>query len=209
MKKINFSRNVAILRKRRYMTQEALAEKCGVSRQAVTKWEAGNYPDIALLPTICEVFNVTTDELLFGSFEDDYISSDKQEIFKRYEEMISIIQMQVTGLSDIAAKLYKRYKENSNLELFEREEPNEVNIYHALDLAAKGEYQEAIEELEEELIAGNISAFTPLIEIYNEIRRYTFFEEEEDEIFSCEKVYAAKLEVYGKIYREELEKTYP
>ena len=42
MKKMNFSRNFSALRKANGLTQEGIAEKCGVSRQAVTKWETGD-----------------------------------------------------------------------------------------------------------------------------------------------------------------------
>ena len=42
-----FSEKLQILRKNRGLTQEALAEKLNVSRQAVAKWESGQvYPDI-------------------------------------------------------------------------------------------------------------------------------------------------------------------
>ncbi|MBR6341997.1 MAG: helix-turn-helix transcriptional regulator, partial [Treponema sp.] len=40
-----FSEKLAILRKNKGITQEALAEKLNVSRQAVAKWESGQaYP---------------------------------------------------------------------------------------------------------------------------------------------------------------------
>ena len=46
------------------LTQEQLATKVGVSPQSVSKWETGlTLPDIALLPTLAEVFGVTIDEL--------------------------------------------------------------------------------------------------------------------------------------------------
>lgn len=48
------------------LTQDALAEKLGITPQAVSKWENGvGYPDITLFPAIAQVFNMTTDEL-FG-----------------------------------------------------------------------------------------------------------------------------------------------
>lgn len=46
------------------MTQEQLAEKLGVSAQAVSKWESGvNMPDILLLPEISVIFGVSIDDL--------------------------------------------------------------------------------------------------------------------------------------------------
>lgn len=47
-------------RKRLGFTQEEVAEKVGVTPQAVSKWEN----DISALPILADIFNVTTDELL-------------------------------------------------------------------------------------------------------------------------------------------------
>lgn len=58
-------KNIAALRKEKSMTQEELAQRLGVSPQAVSKWEnLTSCPDIALLPDIAEIFGVTVDELL-------------------------------------------------------------------------------------------------------------------------------------------------
>ena len=38
---VNFCKNLVTLRKMNGFTQEGMAEKCGVSRQAITKWESG------------------------------------------------------------------------------------------------------------------------------------------------------------------------
>ena len=52
-------------RKRLTMTQEQLAEKLGVTAQAVSKWENDqSCPDINMLPRLAEIFKTTTDELL-------------------------------------------------------------------------------------------------------------------------------------------------
>ena len=60
-----FSEKLQILRKNKGFTQEALAEKLGVSRQAVAKWEAGQvYPDISNLIAISDLMNVSVDYLV-------------------------------------------------------------------------------------------------------------------------------------------------
>lgn len=53
------------LRKREGLSQEALAEKLGVSRQSVSKWETGEAtPEVSKLLAISKLFGVTTDYLL-------------------------------------------------------------------------------------------------------------------------------------------------
>ena len=60
-----FSEKLQLIRKSKGMTQEDLAEKLAVSRQAVAKWESGQvYPDISNLIQISNLFNVTVDYLV-------------------------------------------------------------------------------------------------------------------------------------------------
>lgn len=55
------------------MTQAMLAEKFGVSEQAVSRWECGSaYPDVELIPMIARMFGVTIDQL-FGSSDEERI----------------------------------------------------------------------------------------------------------------------------------------
>ena len=65
---MNVSTKIKELRAQRGWSQEQMAEKLAVSRQAVTKWETGvGAPDIENLAAIARLFGVTTDELIFGS----------------------------------------------------------------------------------------------------------------------------------------------
>ncbi len=59
----NFNTELKRIRKSKGFTQEQLAEKVGVSAQAVSKWEMNSYPDPQLLPRIAEILGVTIDEL--------------------------------------------------------------------------------------------------------------------------------------------------
>ncbi len=60
-----FSEKLQILRKTKGYSQEELAERLEVSRQAVAKWEAGlSYPDLMNLIQISRLFNVTVDYLI-------------------------------------------------------------------------------------------------------------------------------------------------
>jgi len=56
--------NIRLLRQRKGLTQEQVAQQLGVTYQAVSKWENDtNTPDIALLPEIAALFDVSIDAL--------------------------------------------------------------------------------------------------------------------------------------------------
>ena len=66
MSEMNLNERIYELRREREWTQEQLAQKLGVSYQAVSKWEnAQACPDISLLPAIADLFEVSIDSL-FG-----------------------------------------------------------------------------------------------------------------------------------------------
>lgn len=61
----NLGEKLKSLRKKYDLTQEQLAEKLGVSFQAVSKWETNAAaPDISMLPVLANFYRVTIDELL-------------------------------------------------------------------------------------------------------------------------------------------------
>jgi len=58
---------ISKLRKSKDWTQLDLAERLNMTNQAVSRWENGDsYPDIATLPRIAALFNITVDDLLYG-----------------------------------------------------------------------------------------------------------------------------------------------
>ncbi|NLJ97537.1 MAG: helix-turn-helix transcriptional regulator [Clostridiales bacterium] len=58
-------KKISSLRKEKRITQEEIAEKLGVTPQAVSKWENDiSYPDILLLPKLAAILDVTVDDLL-------------------------------------------------------------------------------------------------------------------------------------------------
>jgi transcriptional regulator with XRE-family HTH domain len=65
--KFEYSRlgeNIAVHRRAAGLTQELLADRLGVTSQAVSKWERQiSCPDVSLLPAMAEVFGVSIDEL--------------------------------------------------------------------------------------------------------------------------------------------------
>lgn len=72
-------------RKQSGLSQEELAEKLGISRQSVSKWErAESCPDTDNLIELSKIYNVTMDELLNTS--KDIVTSTKEEVVK--EEVV-------------------------------------------------------------------------------------------------------------------------
>ena len=62
---MNLSDNLKRIRKENNLSQEQLADKLGVSRQSVSKWESGiAYPEMDKVLQICKMFNLNIDELL-------------------------------------------------------------------------------------------------------------------------------------------------
>ena len=63
-------KRIAALRREKGLKQDELAEKLGVSAQAVSKWENDQTcPDISLLPLLAKTLGVSVDELLSGKQE--------------------------------------------------------------------------------------------------------------------------------------------
>ena len=65
---MNMADRIQYLRKTKGLSQEELADKVGVSRQAVSKWESEqSTPDIEKIIIMSELFEVTTDYILKGT----------------------------------------------------------------------------------------------------------------------------------------------
>lgn len=80
-----FNEKLKMLRKESGFTQEGLAEKLNVSRQAITKWESGEgTPDIENLKLISNLFNTTIDDLVK---EEKAVNIDAINQFKYSEEL--------------------------------------------------------------------------------------------------------------------------
>ena len=89
-----FAINVKKYRSEQNLSQEALAEKLNMSRQAISKWESGNsYPDMSTMINICKVLNCTLEDLL----DDDAIGTnsfeknDKVNINKWIKDLLDFI----------------------------------------------------------------------------------------------------------------------
>ncbi len=63
---------IAAYRKEKGMTQDELAERVGVSPQAVSKWENDlTCPDIMMIPKLAKLFDISSDTLLTGEGADE------------------------------------------------------------------------------------------------------------------------------------------
>ncbi|QEK13134.1 helix-turn-helix transcriptional regulator [Crassaminicella thermophila] len=84
---MKFQDKLQVLRKQKGMSQEKLAEKIGISRQAVAKWEAGqSYPDMNKLIILSDLFRISIDKLvknyddencLYGYTKQDHYIDEK------------------------------------------------------------------------------------------------------------------------------------
>lgn len=75
--KFMISMRIRELRKQAKLSQEMMAEKIGVSRQAITKWETGlGVPDIENLVVIADLFKLSLDELMGRDIEHETLAKD-------------------------------------------------------------------------------------------------------------------------------------
>ena len=91
-------------RKLKGLSQEELAEKLGVSRQAVSKWETGEaLPEITKLKGLAEVFGVTADFLLNDN-EDVYVKGQVKSLdpFDRFMDWFDTLPQKL-------APFFKKY----------------------------------------------------------------------------------------------------
>lgn len=84
---MDLKNNIAAARKKLGFTQEQLAEKCEVSRQAVTKWESGeSEPTISKLMMLAEIFGVSIDELVNGK-QNNCIDEQYKDSLLNYRDL--------------------------------------------------------------------------------------------------------------------------
>ena len=80
---------IAVERKAKKLTQAKLAEKLFVSEKTISKWENGNgIPDTNSLPKLCQIFDVSLNELLNGERikEESYMNKAEQKLLELQKE---------------------------------------------------------------------------------------------------------------------------
>lgn len=91
---MNLADKLQLLRKKNLLSQEELAEKLGISRQAVSKWESGqSLPDLNKLKAISKLYNVTIDSLV----NDDNEIGERNENKAAYEKSNTSYEQDLNG----------------------------------------------------------------------------------------------------------------
>lgn len=106
MKKL--SSNLKKIRKENNLSQEELAEKLGVSRQSISKWENNEaYPEMDKMIKICELFNLNIDELLNQNINEvNSAKESKLNINKYIDDFLGFI----TKTIDMFTSMKFKYK---------------------------------------------------------------------------------------------------
>lgn len=79
---MDFGQAIRTLRKEHDMTQVQLAERCSVSRNAVSAWETGiGYPPKAAVERICRAFDIPVAYFILESIEEGDIPERNREVF--------------------------------------------------------------------------------------------------------------------------------
>ena len=83
-----FADKLQKLRKAKRLSQEDLAERCGVTRQSVSKWETGlGYPETEKLLMLCDLLEVNLDYLL-RDIKEKHNEENKQEEVSLYASYV-------------------------------------------------------------------------------------------------------------------------
>ncbi|MBD5631605.1 MAG: helix-turn-helix domain-containing protein [Clostridia bacterium] len=202
---MNFARNFTVLRRENNLTQEKMAEKCGVSRGAVTKWETGDsVPNLYMLEKIIKIFNVTADEILFEKLgkpesifdNDNDAALISEKIDEAKKEIIAEIRKR-----DNSTDLYDVHCKYIN-EMFEDDVPIEAYSYWGNEEALKGNYEEALKYYEEAVIRGDVNSAFTILSIYEDMVDMYAYDCNMPDILQTRLIEAVKMQQYGKIIEE-------
>ena len=81
MDRIKTGKFIAFLRKEKGFTQVSLANRLGISDKTVSKWERGaGLPDVSLMLPLCEILEISVNELLTGEKLTDADYKEKAEV---------------------------------------------------------------------------------------------------------------------------------
>ncbi len=183
--KVNLPEKIKGLRRQYNLSQEQIADKIGVSRQAITKWETGGgLPDIENLISIAALFNVSVDELLSAEklrehsdfFLNESVTEYDIDLSKHYDFYIGDAHEVVIQGSDteklkvrLASKLLDKLESKYKIKLDDRKNRIDIGVKN-IDVG-KTQTQDAlyiIISLPQKFLAGlEISASASALKIRN------------------------------------------
>ena len=89
---MSFRKNLEYLRKGKKLSQEDLADKLGISRQSVSKWESGAaYPETDKMLALCKLFDCTLDELMNQDMQEEKLEESRNRTLYIYTKHSFII----------------------------------------------------------------------------------------------------------------------
>lgn len=110
----NLGEKIRILREKRGYSQTEFADKIGVSRQSISKWENGETtPDAHNLKSIANLFNISLDELLEISVSKGF---KPKPIHKKLSTLAIVIQMVTVALIVLIAFLNFNNVQSTSIE---------------------------------------------------------------------------------------------
>ena len=93
------SKNIKRLRQDVNLTQDSLAEKLCISRQAVSSWENDRtQPDVDMLERLSEVFGVSIEEIIYGKKRNTTLETEKQTYGNTLTIVFSILGALLVGV---------------------------------------------------------------------------------------------------------------
>ena len=102
----NFAENLRKIRKENNLSQEDLAEKLGVSRQAISKWESASaYPEMDKIIALCDLFNLNIDDLLHRDIKEIKGEENAKKNLNKYmDDFLKFITDTVNLFSNMTFK---------------------------------------------------------------------------------------------------------
>ena len=102
----NFAENLRKIRKENNLSQEDLAEKLGVSRQAISKWESASaYPEMDKIIALCDLFNLNIDDLLHKDIKEIKGEENARKNLNKYiDDFLKFITDTVNLFSNMTFK---------------------------------------------------------------------------------------------------------
>lgn len=149
MDQIKIGNFISTSRKNKKLTQEQLAEKLGVSKNAVSKWERGlNLPDVSIMQELCSILGISLNELFAGKIinDNDIIKQSEKNILdlfkfnnskkKKYKLILVLLSISIIVLLGYIGRVVlikTGYAIDNNLSHSQRYEVGNGNIRGEVD----------------------------------------------------------------------------